>query len=277
MARKRGADVGGSAIQMWGVMIHPKSPVRQFSDLEGAMRNDSIPIDDQVRDLFLEHGFGWSRIRFALGLSNQELSFGDFLKLIGAANSDEYWTRLSSARIRVRNKTGWQINRKKAFERDGDRCAVCGSTVGLNVHHIDQFSASKNSQLDNLVTLCRLHHAAAHEQSNAFFFRELCGLAGESTENRYTERQLARVKRKAKRHLLSAGVHYSDRDVRNKAEANLLRFMTEYKGYVDSNFPVKIRIFKRHGRRDDGSHCLYLSLRVGYKRPRTVRKRSRKR
>lgn len=243
MARKPGADVDGFAIQMWGVMIHPKSPVHQFSDLEGAMRNDSIPIDDQVRDLFLEHGFGWSRIRFALGLSNQELSFGDFLKLIGAANSDEYWTRLSTARIRVRNKTGWQINRKKASERDGGRCAVCGSTVGLNVHHIDQFSASKNSQLDNLITLCQWHHAAAHGNLYMFLFREFCLLAGEGNEVRYTNGDLRRVKQKARRRQLSKGVHFSTRavSVRNRANRSLRRCMTDYKEYVNSGFPAEHR------------------------------------
>ena len=280
MNKKGKPDSGIS--RLFGMEIVVDRPIHEFGELEGALRKDSIPLNDQIKKLF-EQGLNWSSIRNELGLSYEEFKFEGFLKLIGAPNVEEYGRRLRNyklaAGIRARNKTGWDVNRRKAFKRDGGKCAVCGSVVGVNVHHIDQFSASKNSQLDNLTTLCQWHHAAAHENFYMFLFREFCMLAGEGSEVRYTKRDLRRVKQKARRRQLSKGVGFSTRavSIRDRANRSLRRYITDYKEYVNSNFPVKIRILKRRARREDGSHYLDLSLRVGYKLPRTVKRKSRRR
>lgn len=206
---------------------------------EGAMRKDSVPLNNQVKNLF-EQGLSYSSIRHGLGFRPKELKFKTFLKWIGARSHEEYLRKQRINKVRVRDKTGYAVNRKKAIKRDGGKCAVCGSVVGLNVHHIDLFAVSKNSQLDNLVTLCQWHHAAAHHNQNMFLFREFCLLAGEGNEVRYTKNDFRRVKQKARRHQFSKGVGFSTRaaSVRERASRSLGRYMTHYKRYVNSRFPV---------------------------------------
>ncbi len=56
----------------------------------------------------------------------------------------------------------WEKAREECFSRDNYRCVVCGRDDGLiEIHHID---ANKNDihTLDNLQTLCRLHHSQKH-------------------------------------------------------------------------------------------------------------------
>ena len=53
--------------------------------------------------------------------------------------------------------------RKRIRERDGNRCRVCGILNGkrvLVIHHLDYDKA--NSDLGNLVTLCRTCHLRGH-------------------------------------------------------------------------------------------------------------------
>ena len=46
------------------------------------------------------------------------------------------------------------------FVKQHPRCEACGSTWGLNVHHIKPFNEHPELELDesNLITLCREHH-----------------------------------------------------------------------------------------------------------------------
>jgi hypothetical protein len=60
--------------------------------------------------------------------------------------------------------TGLDIRLKRAvFERDEYRCRWCGRTnTGLDAHHIEYRRGYVHDRLDNLVSLCRLHHDFVH-------------------------------------------------------------------------------------------------------------------
>ena len=151
-----------------------------YEDFFGILRTDSVPIDDQVIELF-KLGLTYDQILHGLGLSSQDLEFDAYLEMIGVPK-EEYWKRRvynqSERRRRERNQTGWQSNRRRAFERDGGMCVICGKKVGLAVHHIDPFSESNDSEIDNLITLCRSHHAQAHRQrTRALLRRRLTSIA----------------------------------------------------------------------------------------------------
>ena len=49
--------------------------------------------------------------------------------------------------------------------RDGGCCSVpgCGSTIGLEVHHVRPWSWAGKTVMSNLILLCRAHHHAVHE------------------------------------------------------------------------------------------------------------------
>ena len=49
---------------------------------------------------------------------------------------------------------------KAAKIRDGNQCRVCGSTAGLQSHHIfsDRMHSSTRYMLSNAITLCFTHH-----------------------------------------------------------------------------------------------------------------------
>ncbi len=57
----------------------------------------------------------------------------------------------------------WESQRKKAIQRDGGECQVCGSK-NIHVHHIRPFRTfglenhEKANELDNLICLCPEHH-----------------------------------------------------------------------------------------------------------------------
>ena len=56
----------------------------------------------------------------------------------------------------------WEWARRAALDRDGWRCR-CGSPVDLEVHHVVPLAQGGAAlALDNLETLCRGCHIAAH-------------------------------------------------------------------------------------------------------------------
>lgn len=60
-------------------------------------------------------------------------------------------------------RVGWRTIRRKALERDGHTCRVCGTVPKRpNVHHIVPFSIVLEHELGNLITLCGPCHNAAH-------------------------------------------------------------------------------------------------------------------
>lgn len=61
----------------------------------------------------------------------------------------------------------WKTQRRKARQRDGNQCQICGDTpdslyTQLHVHHIIPRADGGTDELNNLVTLCDLCHAACH-------------------------------------------------------------------------------------------------------------------
>ncbi len=53
--------------------------------------------------------------------------------------------------------------RRAVLERDGWRCQKCGSLKALEVHHIELRSHQGADAIENLITLCNVCHACAHE------------------------------------------------------------------------------------------------------------------
>lgn len=53
--------------------------------------------------------------------------------------------------------------RQEVLERDARRCRWCGATNrGADLHHIEYRRGYSYDRLDNLITLCRLHHGFVH-------------------------------------------------------------------------------------------------------------------
>lgn len=52
--------------------------------------------------------------------------------------------------------------RSEVLERDARRCRWCGTTSGVQLHHIDYRSHGGSHDPDNLIALCPEHHAAVH-------------------------------------------------------------------------------------------------------------------
>ena len=60
----------------------------------------------------------------------------------------------------------WDIQRKKAAERDNYTCQICFAIPEkINVHHIIPYRKTQNNSLDNLITLCSVCHGT---EENAF-------------------------------------------------------------------------------------------------------------
>lgn len=60
------------------------------------------------------------------------------------------------------HKTNLQA-RADAISRDGAKCAECGATERLEVHHIKYRSQGGTDELNNLITLCAHCHAEKHK------------------------------------------------------------------------------------------------------------------
>lgn len=52
----------------------------------------------------------------------------------------------------------WEEIRKSILDRDGHKCAKCGSTEQLTVHHIIPWARSRDDTPANLISLCRSCH-----------------------------------------------------------------------------------------------------------------------
>jgi hypothetical protein len=53
--------------------------------------------------------------------------------------------------------------RREVLERDNHRCRWCGATNrGGDLHHVEYRRGYSYDRLDNLITLCRLHHGFVH-------------------------------------------------------------------------------------------------------------------
>ncbi len=52
--------------------------------------------------------------------------------------------------------------RREVYKRDGWRCALCDSTDGLQIHHVEPRGSGGSDMPENLITLCWRCHAEAH-------------------------------------------------------------------------------------------------------------------
>lgn len=64
-------------------------------------------------------------------------------------------------RILQNRRAAWAFEVK---ERDGFMCRLCGSTEGIEAHHIVPWDADPGQRFNpnNGITLCRLHHDRIH-------------------------------------------------------------------------------------------------------------------
>jgi 5-methylcytosine-specific restriction endonuclease McrA len=58
----------------------------------------------------------------------------------------------------------YRTNRAKALHRDGYRCTECEGTNALECHHKKMLSQGGDNSLNNLQTLCQLHHRLEHRR-----------------------------------------------------------------------------------------------------------------
>jgi len=56
----------------------------------------------------------------------------------------------------------WCEVRQKRLKKDGYRCALCGTTEHLEVHHLT-YERLGRERIDDLITLCKTCHKQAHE------------------------------------------------------------------------------------------------------------------
>jgi 5-methylcytosine-specific restriction endonuclease McrA len=56
--------------------------------------------------------------------------------------------------------------RRRVLARDGHRCARCGATRFLEIHHRVARARGGGNELANLVTLCSACHHQAHQQAD---------------------------------------------------------------------------------------------------------------
>ena len=52
----------------------------------------------------------------------------------------------------------WEAKRQERLEIDGHKCAVCGCTEGLSVHHLTYERLGHEDALNDLITACSRHH-----------------------------------------------------------------------------------------------------------------------
>ena len=52
----------------------------------------------------------------------------------------------------------WDNIRKQVYQRDGNRCVMCGKRARLHAHHIVPVKISKDNSLSNLVSVCGKCH-----------------------------------------------------------------------------------------------------------------------
>jgi 5-methylcytosine-specific restriction endonuclease McrA len=65
------------------------------------------------------------------------------------------------SRLRL-DSEAYRLLRQAVLERDNWRCQLCGSTVGLEVHHIQHRSSLGDDAEGNLITLCSGCHQEVH-------------------------------------------------------------------------------------------------------------------
>jgi len=226
-------------------------------DALGGKRNDSIPLNEQIINCF-KQGDSYENVLWHLEIKKEELSFDELLKIIGAKDAAEYsrlHKKYQRATYQKEHRAGAGSNNNKARELYQNKCAICGSPVGINVHHVLSYRESKNSNLDNLVVLCYLHHSAAHGKFPQFLYHELFRASDEKIETPYTKNGLEHFRNKAK----TSNIFFVEGPFLLEARKTLYRYQSEYVEYVNGHFAVKMEVSKPCYKTKDGIHIHRIS------------------
>ena len=80
------------------------------------------------------------------------------------------------------DKLRFSGNRELVLERDGRKCAMCGSDYRISVHHKDHSgqTENRNDDPDNLITLCAICHGKQHGKpiNPEIHILAVCGVCG---------------------------------------------------------------------------------------------------
>lgn len=101
------------------------------------------------------------------------------------------------------NRTRYNGNYYLAMQRDRYQCAMCGSTDCLCLHHIDGYDPDKleNSNIENLLVLCRSCHSKVH-RSGLEIPQDILDAIGYRNESNVTcngEKEIERRERERER------------------------------------------------------------------------------
>lgn len=137
--------------------IHKLAPVIYFNPFLYLSSNGLL---EDVYELF--KGSYFNPI---LKISNQDLiqSIKSKIKLV-SDSSNILKKDYESDKENNRNSPEYREWRAQVVERDGYKCALCGSEEDIHAHHKDAYKWSIENRInvDNGVTLCKLHHKLFH-------------------------------------------------------------------------------------------------------------------
>lgn len=95
-------------------------------------------------------------------------------KLGKCGESSNRWDGGKTLRQRKRNLKPFQDWRQSVLKRDSHKCAKCGSSDELHVHHLIPFAKYIGTENENLlldvsigVTLCKTHHREEHKKCHS--------------------------------------------------------------------------------------------------------------
>lgn len=192
--------------------------------------NISKSTEDDVRTWFGK-GKTLKWIREELGIDTDEMSFEEFMQIIGVSTQQEYTRQLFTNYSKERTDPEWKKIRKYVIERDQGKCVICGSAQRVHVHHIVPFKLTENNSYSNLTTLCYWHHAAAHGWSGKFEFYEYCLLANVDSETTYSRAKFDDILNAIKQNKIK----FEKSEVTKKADARFTKYYNEYYGYLLDN------------------------------------------
>lgn len=81
-------------------------------------------------------------------------------ELVDIAEQEVVLRKEYAARRQLEKAESWQ--REAVLDRDDGKCVRCGASGNLVVHHITPIEAGGSDELENMATLCRSCHDAAH-------------------------------------------------------------------------------------------------------------------
>lgn len=133
--------------------LAPASVMRSF--LEERFNHSDVSIDAQISLLWQRHQIRvqYSEIARAVGTTPERVR-----KVLGAGTEDRVEQLLDSMEFLGSESVPPDVARE-VKERDSGKCVRCGSAENIEVHHI----IPGGSFPENLATLCRECHIAAHE------------------------------------------------------------------------------------------------------------------